>query len=171
MWRVILSDGSGRLERPQEVDDVLLLPSVQLIETVDDLTCLAIAALVSFDSLHQIACPPVMKEKYSLPNAPERSCSELIRARGTLRDAVRKISTHVVDKEVGEEIRSLVRKRGTRDCRGAGGNHLASGKRRRVAMGTTYLHEIGPSIHGGRRVWRGSGRGQHPHEVGKRLDV
>src|SRR5580692_8130433 len=68
------SDVSGSLERPQEVDDVLLLPSVQLFETVDDLTCLAIAALVGFDSLHQIACSPVMEEKNPLPHAPERGC-------------------------------------------------------------------------------------------------
>src|SRR6266849_1997787 len=99
-----------RLERPQEVDDVLPLPSGQPIETVDDLVCLASVAPVGFDSLHQIACPSVMEEKDALPDTPERSCSELIRACATLRDAVRKTSTHVVDEEVGEEIHSLVGK-------------------------------------------------------------
>ena len=67
---------------------------------VDDLICLAIFALVSFDSLGQIACPPVMEEKKPLPKTPERSCSELIGACGTLCDAVRKTSTHVVDEEI-----------------------------------------------------------------------
>src|SRR6266852_708423 len=91
---------ANRLERPQEVDDVLLLPSGQPIETADDLICLAIVAPVSFNSLHQIACPSVMEEKDALPDTPERSCSELIGTCGTLRDAVRKTSTHMVDEEV-----------------------------------------------------------------------
>jgi hypothetical protein len=41
-----------RLERAQEIDDVLALPSLQPIEMVDDLICLAILAPVGFDSLH-----------------------------------------------------------------------------------------------------------------------
>ena len=95
---------------------------------VDDLVCLAIVAPVGFDSLHQIACPSVMEEKDALPDTPERSCSELIGASATLRDAVRKTSTHVVDEEIGEEIHSLVGERGTRVRRGTAGNHLARGK-------------------------------------------
>jgi hypothetical protein len=42
----------GRLERPQEVDDVLLLLRVQPIEMVDDFVRLALAALMIFDRLH-----------------------------------------------------------------------------------------------------------------------
>src|SRR6266545_4207295 len=87
--------------------------------------------------------------KDALPDTPERGCSELIGTCATLRDAVRKTSTHMVDEEVGEEIHSLVGKRGTRVRRGAAGNHLASGKRRRVAVDTTCLCENGLSIHGG----------------------
>jgi len=41
-------------------------------------------------------------EKNALPDTPEWSYSELIGACGALCDAVRKISTHVVDEEVGE---------------------------------------------------------------------
>ena len=89
------------------------------METLDDLICLAVFAPVSFDSLHQIAGPPVMEKEYPLPYTPEWSCAELIGPCATLRDAVRKISTHVVDQEVGPEIHSLVGKRGTRDLRGA----------------------------------------------------
>src|ERR1700732_1350140 len=100
-----------------------------------------------------------MEEKDPLPDTPERSCSELIGACATLRDAVRKTSPHVVDEEVGEEIDSLVGKRGTRVRRGAAGNHLAGGERRRVAVDTTCLRENGPPVHGGRRVGRRSGRG------------
>src|ERR1700726_1632086 len=103
---------------------------------VDDPICFAIAAPVCFDGLHQIACPSVMEEKDALPDTPERCCSELIGACATLRDAVRETSTHVVDEEVGEEIHSLVGKRDTRVRRGAAGNHLAGGERRRVAVDT-----------------------------------
>jgi hypothetical protein len=60
----------SRLERPQEVDNVLLLSRVQLTEALDDLVCLALAAPVSFDCLQQIACPPIMKEENPLSDAP-----------------------------------------------------------------------------------------------------
>src|SRR3984893_8207329 len=164
-WSSIVrpSRSPPKLERPQEVDDILLLLSGQPIETVDDLICLAILAPVGFDSLNEIACTSVMEEKNALPDAPERSCSKLIGTCATLRDAVRKISTHVVDEDVGEEIHGFVGERCTRVRRGAAGNHLAGGKRRCVAVDTTYLCENGPPIHRGRRVGRRSGRGQHPH--------
>lgn len=99
---------SSRLERPQEVDDVLLLLSVQLIEAFDNLIRLALAAPVSFDCLQKIACPPIMKEENPLPDTPERGRSELIRTRGTLRDTVREVSTHVMEEKVGPEIYRLV---------------------------------------------------------------
>src|SRR2546428_1889933 len=166
-----LARGAARLGRPQEVDDVLLFPSFQPVETADDLIGLATPAAVSLDSLNQIACPSVMEEKDALTDTPEWSCAELIGARATLRDAVRQASTHVVDEEVGEEGHSLVGKRGTRVRRGAAGNHLPGGERRRMAVDTTDLCENGPTVHDGRRVGRRSGRGQHAHEVGKRLDV
>ena len=38
-------------------------------------------------------------------------------------------------------------------------------------MGTPYFDERGPSVHYGRRVGRGHGRGQHTHEVGKGFNV
>jgi len=159
------------LERSQEVDEVLLFPSFQLIEMVNDLVRLAVFAPVSLDGLHQIAGPPIVEEKNSLSDTPERSRPELIGACGTLRYAVRKASAHMVDEEIGEEIHCLVRKRGARARRRAAGNHLAGRKRRCMAVDTTYLCEKGSSIHGGRRVGRRCGRGQHSHEVGKRLDI
>jgi hypothetical protein len=39
------------LERPQEINNLLLLPSVQLIEMFDDFICLAARALVISDSV------------------------------------------------------------------------------------------------------------------------
>src|ERR1700675_396051 len=112
-----------------------------------------------------------MEKKDALPDTPQRSCSELIGASATLRDAVRQTFTHMVDEDIGEEIRSLVGKRGARARRRAAGNHPAGGKRRCVAVGTTCPYEKGTSIHSGWRARRRSGRGQHPHEVGERLDV
>ena len=117
----------------------------QPIETLDDLICLATVAPVGLDSLHQVGCPSVMEEEDALSDTPERSGPELIGACATLRDAVRKAFAHVVDEEVGEEIRRLVGKRSTRVRRGSAGNHLAGGKRRRVAVGAAYLCENGPS--------------------------
>ena len=40
------------LERPQEIDEFLLLLSSQLIEMFDDLVCFAAVALVIADGLH-----------------------------------------------------------------------------------------------------------------------
>src|SRR5216684_5479171 len=159
------------LERAQEINEILLLLGAQPIETLDDLVRLAAAASVGLDRLDQVGRSSVMEEEDPLPNAPERSCSELIGTRAALRDAVRETSAHVVDEKVGEELCRLVGQRAARASRGAACNRLACGERGSVAEGTAYLCENGPSIHGGRRIERGGWRGQHPHEVGKRLDV
>ena len=141
------------------------------MEALNDSIGLATRTLVLFYSLHQAACPSVMKEKDALPDTPERGGSELVGTGATLRDAVRKTFTHVVDKDIREEIHRLVGERGTRVRRGAAGNHLARGKRRRVAMGAAHFCKGGSSVHSGWRVGRRSGRSQHAHEVGKGLDV
>ena len=159
------------LQRSQEVEDILPLLSLQPLELVDDLICFAILALVRFDSLQQIACPAVVEKKGALPDTPEWSCAELIRARATLRDAVRKILAHMVNKKVGEEVRRLVGKRGAWACRGTTGNRSPRDKRRRMAVAASGPVEKGTPIGGGRRVGRRGGRSQHPHEVGKRFDV
>ena len=41
------------LERPEEINNLLLLPSVQLIEMFDDLICLAARVLVISDSVYK----------------------------------------------------------------------------------------------------------------------
>ena len=85
------------LERPQEIDEFLLLLSSQLIEMFDDLVCFAAVALVISDGLHQIGCPSVMEKEDALSDAPERSGAELVGAGATLRDAVGESCAHVVD--------------------------------------------------------------------------
>src|SRR5271169_1033126 len=162
---------SFSLERPQEVDDLLLLLRAQFIEMFNDLTCLAAAALVSFDGVYQVGRPSVMQEEDTLSGAPQGSGSELVGAGAALRDAVGEAFAHVVDEKVREKIRRLMGKRSTRTGRGVARNHCARSKRGRMAVGTTYLCKSGAAIFG--LGCGGSGRwwGQHPHEVGERFDV
>ena len=110
-----ITSGLTRLERAQEVKNILALARLQTIEMFDDFTCLAIFALMGFDNLDQIGGPPIVEEKDALPDAPQRSRSELIGPGAALSDAVGETSTHVVDEEVREKIRSLIGKRGTGD--------------------------------------------------------
>ena len=117
-----------RSERPQKIQDILPLASLQPIETIDDFIRLTTCALVVLDSLHKITRPAVMQEENTLPDTPERRRSELIRPGAALRDAIRKPSTHVVNENVGEQIYSLIRKRGTGAGRRAARNHPARGE-------------------------------------------
>jgi hypothetical protein len=96
------------LERPQEIDNFLLFLSAQLIETFDDLICLAATAPVSSDGVYQVGGPSVMEEEDTLTDAPEGSCSELVGAGAALRDAVGEAFAHVVDEKVREKIRRLI---------------------------------------------------------------
>jgi hypothetical protein len=109
----------------------------------------------------------IVEEEDTLPDAPKRSGPELVRAGGALRNAVGQASAHVVNKEVGKKVRCLVRQGSAWDRRGAAGNHLTRGQRRRVAMGTTNFYEGRSSVGYGGRVGRRRGRSQHAHEAGK----
>src|SRR5262245_25150105 len=102
------------LERPQEINDVLLLLSSQPKETFDDLICLAAIALVISDGFHQVSRPSIMEEEDALSDAPERSGSELVGAGTTLRDSVGEAFAHVVDEKVRVKIRRLIGKRSAR---------------------------------------------------------
>src|ERR1700674_4738319 len=114
---------------------------------------------------------PIMEEEDALPDAPEWRCSELIGTRTALCNSVLKAVAHVVEEEVREEVHRLVGERGTWDRGAATRNYLAGGERRRVAGRTANRFENAPTVRDGRRIGRGGGRGQHPHEAGKRLDV
>src|SRR5271169_4529486 len=162
---------SFSLERPQEVDDLLLLLRAQFIEMFNDLTCLAAAALVSFDGVYQVGRPSVMQEEDTLSGAPQGSGSELVGAGAALGDAVGEAFAHVVDEKVREKIRRLIGQRSTWAGRGAARNHCARGKRRRMAVDTAYSGKSGASLIAGWCGGSGRGWGQHPHEVGKRFDV
>jgi hypothetical protein len=115
------------LERPQEIDDFLLFPSRQPIEIFNDLICLATRALVIADGFQQVGRPSIMEEEDALPEAPERSGSELVGARGTLSDAVGEAFAHVMYDKVREKIRRLIRKRSARAGRRTARNLKARG--------------------------------------------
>jgi len=63
------------------------------------------------NSLHQIVGPAVMEEEDSLSNAPQWGCAEHIALSETLRDAISKAWTHVMDEEIREQVHGLVLKR------------------------------------------------------------
>ena len=107
------------LERPQEINDFLLLLSSQTNEKLDDLICLAAIALVISDSFHQAGRPSIMEEEDALSAAPEGSGSELVGAGATLRDSVGETVAHVVDEKVRVKIHCLIGKRSARAGRGA----------------------------------------------------
>ena len=110
----LCESSAARLERPQEIDEVLLLLRAQPIEMLDHSICLAAAALVSSDGFDQIGRPAVMQEENALSDAPQWRGTELVGAGATLRDAVGKPYAHVVNEQVRKKIRRLVGKRGAR---------------------------------------------------------
>ena len=63
----MVSNPNGLSERPQEVDDVLLVLGGQHTEALDNSIGLAPGAPVVFDSLHQIGRAPVPLFKHSQP--------------------------------------------------------------------------------------------------------
>ena len=125
---------------------------------MDDPIVLAASALVRPDGFHQVGRASIVEEEDALPDAPKRSRPELVRAGGALRNAVGEAFAHVVNQQVGEKVRCLVRQCSAWDRRRAAGNHLTRGQRRRVAMGAADIHESRSSVRNGVRVGRGRGR-------------
>ena len=147
------------LERPQEIDEFLLLLSAQLVEMFDDLICLAAVALVGPDGVNQVGRSPIMKEEDALPDAPQESGSELIGAGAALCDAVGEAFAHVVNEKVRVKIRRLIGKRGAWTGRGAARNHRARGERGCMAVHTAYPCKSVASFFARRRGRGGSGWG------------
>jgi len=123
------------------------------------------------NSLDEVAGPPVMEEEDSLPHSPKRSGSELIGAGAALCDAVCEIYPHVVNQQIGEKVHGLVGKGGARNRGRAAGDHVAGLERGSVAEVAANPCERRPSIHDRFHVGGGGGRSQHPHEVGKSIDI
>src|SRR5215831_19760084 len=94
------------LERAQEVHDVLLLPRLQTIESVDDLgglranlPCGAIAC-VQFNCGHDVTGAAVMHEEDPLAHAPKRRSAKFVALCHALVDAIGQTRAHVMQREV-----------------------------------------------------------------------
>ena len=61
---------------------------LNLLNWMDDPIVLAASALVRPDGFHQVGRASIVEEEDALPDAPKRSRPELVRAGGTLRNAV-----------------------------------------------------------------------------------
>src|SRR5579863_3626094 len=111
---------SNLLKRTQEVDDVLLIFRRQRIETVDDSIGLggAIAAVpvaeVILHRLDDVRCSTVMQEEDSLTRAPKRRRTEHVATSLTFRDPIGQARSHMMQQQVGEEVRFHVAQRGDR---------------------------------------------------------
>jgi hypothetical protein len=116
------------LERPKEIDEVLLFLGAQPIEMLDHSVGLAATALVSSDGFYQVGRPSIMQEENALADAPERRSAKLVGAGAALRDAVGEPYTHVVNEQVGKKIGRLIGKRGARAGRGAARDFRARGQ-------------------------------------------
>jgi hypothetical protein len=113
------------LQRTQEIDDFLLLPSSHPFEIFDDPICFTAKALVIADGFHQVGRPSVVEEEKALADAPQGSGAELVWPCGALGDAVGEALAHVMDEQVGVKIGSLIRKGGARIGGGTAGNLYA----------------------------------------------
>ena len=74
----------------------------------DDAICLAATAPMILDGLHQVGGPSIVEEEDALPDAPERSASELVGTGAALCDAIGQSFAHVMDEEVRVKIRRLI---------------------------------------------------------------
>src|SRR5262252_9630974 len=160
-----------RLERAQEVEQVLLLRGVELRVVVDDLIGLGGLidpvgpALVGEDRGHQVRGTAVVQEEDSLPHSPQGRCPELVSSRRGLRNVVGEPRPHRVKSEVRVEICRLVPK----------GGHGGVGRveDRRVAIRAADLHEevlaVGDGGGAARHRLGRQGRSEEAHEGGELL--
>jgi hypothetical protein len=117
--------GLYSLERPQEIDNFLLLLRAQLIEMFDDLICLTARAPVGFDGLYQVGRPSIVEEENALSDAPQGSGSELVGACAALCDAVGAVRIRPIplfSKKPAKQLKNLL----LRKC-ASGGRPVARG--------------------------------------------
>src|SRR6184192_3216893 len=97
---------SPRLQRSQEVEDVLPLSGREGVEPRDDGVRLGAGARMLLDRPEDTAVgrsgAAVVEEEDPLAGAPQGSAAELVRPGVALRHAVGESAAHVVDREVAE---------------------------------------------------------------------
>src|SRR5262245_1368338 len=102
------------LQRAQKVQQILLGRIDEAVEVVDDrigLGCLVDGvrgAAMLPNRLHEIARTAVVQEEDALPETPQRRGSELVAARATLRYVIGETRPHIVQGDVGVQVRDLV---------------------------------------------------------------
>src|SRR6267378_4132318 len=138
------------LQRPQEVQDVLLAAFAQVVEVRDYAIRFGTVARMFANGALQVRSPSVVQKEHPLPEAPQWGGAELPRTRLALADSVRQPVTHVVDQQVGEEIHRLVVQR--RD----GG--VTRRERGCVAQRASDFAELLPAVRDGGRSSRRIGR-------------
>src|SRR5208283_6214699 len=95
---------------------------------------LAIAiAEVRVDGLYQVGGAAVMHEKDSLAQSPERRRAEFVALGNPLTDVVRQVRTHVVQQQIGKQVRLDIAERAD--------GRLSSLHRRCVAQRAADLDE------------------------------
>lgn len=73
-----------RLQRTQEVQDILLLAGTEICEVLHDRIGFAALTGVSLDGLDEISRAAIMQQKDPLSEAPKRRSTELIAASAAL---------------------------------------------------------------------------------------
>src|SRR5882762_3121288 len=104
----------GGLQRPQEVDHVLLLLGAQVEEVVHHPIRFAAFAGMQADCVNQVSGPPVVQEEDALANTPQRRGPKFVRSCRALSNAVRQSLPHVMHQQIGEQVHRLARQGGTR---------------------------------------------------------
>ena len=99
----------NKLQRAQEVQDVLLLAGCEVV--VEDKlhrSGFTSVALVRLDSAEQVAATSIVEEEDALSQTPQGSRTELISASAALRDVVCQGCPHVMDLKIAEQVGSSV---------------------------------------------------------------
>src|ERR1700674_2856854 len=122
-------------EGAEEYDQVCLGLEREPFEVLNDLTGFASRTFVFQAGLDHVRRTAVMQEEHPLADPPQRRSPELVWTGISLRDAVGKSSTHVMQGQIREEIGLHPRK--------SSGSKLGRrcGQQRRVTVCATDLHE------------------------------
>ena len=116
-----------KLQRAQEVQNLLLLISVEVAEILLDCGGFAAMAGVRRDSRVQVGGAAIVQQEDPLPQSPQGRCAELIAARAPLRDVVRQAAAHVMYFDIRERRHWSIAQRGNQV------RHLGRARRRIVA--------------------------------------
>jgi len=96
--------GTARSQRPQVIEQSLLVADVEHIEVVDDSVRFRTTARVLLDGDLDVGRAAVMEKEDALTDTPERRAAELISCCGALRNAIGEPGSHIVQGKVTERL-------------------------------------------------------------------